>query len=136
MQEGSNHELEQWWGIYQDNLEGAYQSQLNSISQSRRSLIILNRALIWITKMPPEMYGQRVAQRTMTYRSLLRGQEATANLGSYQAPLRAPKQQEAPPPPLDHMGKLAQWLLFYCLQVHAAVGSLLNVPFILNGEIW
>lgn len=71
-------------GSYQDNLEGTYQSQLNSISQSRRSLIILNTALIWITKMPPEMYGQRVAQRTMTYRSLLRGQETTTNLGSYQ----------------------------------------------------
>lgn len=41
--------------------------------------------------------------------------------------LSNPPTARSPTSSLDHMGKLAPWLLFYGLQVHAAVQSLLNV---------
>lgn len=66
-------------GSYQDNLEGTYQFKLNSTSQPRSSLIILNRSLICIVETPSEMYGQRVKERTKTYRNLLIEQDVTAN---------------------------------------------------------
>lgn len=49
-------------GSYQDNLEGTYQYQLTSTSQSRRSLIILNRSLIRVVEIPFEMHAQRVKE--------------------------------------------------------------------------
>lgn len=47
-------------GSNQNNLEGTYQYQLTSTSQSSRSLISLNTSLICVMETPSEMNGQRV----------------------------------------------------------------------------